>query len=70
MGHYASEMSDTWNDSIERGAREDELISALKDKPLSEFKAADIAALCKLFKPYRGTDFLNDSEIRALKKYI
>jgi hypothetical protein len=67
MGHYASEMDPNWGAHIERSNRTLKVKQAIKDKPLSEFKAEDIPHLVALF----GYNEFMDSEggARKLEKY-
>lgn len=66
MGHYASEMSDTWDDSIDNTDKIIKLKNQIAKMPLSKFKAEDTRILCDLFHITRWTQ-LADDELDQLK---
>ncbi len=49
MGHYASEMSSTWEESISWTRSLMKLREKLRGLPLSDFSTDDIGPLFKLF---------------------
>ena len=65
MGHYASDMNSTWEESIDRMSKIHALKKMAQNVPLSAFRAKDIVILHKLFHVTQITE-LSEKEVEQL----
>jgi hypothetical protein len=67
MGHYASEMSSTWRESIDRNDRLERLQRAFAKKDLGTFSAEDLNWLIPLMEGYPANECLYEEILQKLE---
>ena len=70
MGHYASEMSGSWGDSLRRSDRLDVLRRAFEHRPFTMFEAKDLVWLVPLLQGYPQDECLHEEILLELEHRV